>query len=232
MEMPATMEFDEGAGFPVAFLSAHYALSELGRARAGERAVVTAAAGGVGTAILQLAREAGVRVLAVVGSDAKREVARELGAEAACGYRDAAAEAKRTWGEVDLVLDSVGGTLFRPLWRLVAPSGRYVLFGFAETGTPRGFSLLRGARGLAAMGLFSPYSLLSQNRTLAGFNLSVVPKQVPLLREAAAKMLALREAGRIRARVGRAFAFAELAEAHRHLASRASTGRVVVRVDS
>jgi NADPH:quinone reductase-like Zn-dependent oxidoreductase len=230
MQFPEEMDFAEAAAFPVAFLTAHWALQELGRARRGERAVVNAAAGGVGTAILQLARLHGLRVLAVVGSDAKRAQVEALGAEAVTSYRDCAAEVKRRWGAVDIVCDSVGGRFFRPLWRLLAPNGRYVLFGFADAVKPRGVSWFRGGRGLLSMGVIPPFLLVTSNRTLAGFNLSVVPDQVPLLRDTAERMLALRREGKIRAVVGREFAFDALPDAHRHLASRASTGRVVVRV--
>ena len=231
MELPEWASFEEGAAFPVMYLTAWYALHELGRAREGERVVVTAAAGGVGTALLQLARVAKLRAMAVAGSPAKEQLVRELGAELVCGYERCAPEARRAWGKVDLVVDAVGGTLFRPLWRLLDLSGRYVLYGFAEVGTARGISYLRAARGLLAMGLLRPYSVVTDNRTLAGFNLSVVPDQVPLLRRSAAELIELWRTGAIRPVLGQRFRFEELPHAHRLLASRRSTGRVIVTVD-
>jgi len=212
------------------YLTAWYALHELGRARAGERVVVTAAAGGVGTAILQLARRADLRVMAVVGSPDKAELVRSLGAERVASYDTCAAEAARAWKKVDLVIDAVGGTVFRPLWRLLDLAGRYVLYGFAEVGNARGISYLRAARGLLAMGLMRPYSLVTANLTLAGFNLSVVPDQVPLLRANADRLIALWRDGTIRPVLGDELPFERLPEAHRLLASRRSTGRVIVTV--
>lgn len=230
MELPDWASFEEGAAFPVMYLTAWYALHELGRARAGERVVVTAAAGGVGTAILQLAREAGLRVMAVVGSPDKSELVRSLGAERVASYESCAGEAARAWKKIDLVIDAVGGTVFRPLWRLLDLSGRYVLYGFAQVGTARGISYLRAARGLLAMGLVRPYSLVTANLTLTGFNLSVVPDQVPLLRDSADRLIALWRDGTIRPVLGERFPFDRLPDAHRLLASRRSTGRVVVTV--
>ena len=230
MDLPDWADFREAAAFPVRFLTAWYALDELGRARAGERVVVTAAAGGVGTAILQLARQSRLRVMAVVGSPEKGELVRSLGAEIVTSYERCAAELRRTWGRADLIVDAVGGTLFRPLWRLLDVSGRYILYGFAQAGTPRGISLLRGALGLAAMGLVRPYSLVGGNRTLAGFNLSVVPNQVPLLRQNAGRLLEAWREGAIRPIVGERFPFERLPDAHRLVASRRSVGRVVVDV--
>jgi synaptic vesicle membrane protein VAT-1 len=231
MELPDWADFAEGAAFPVMALTAWYALHELGRARVGERVVVTAAAGGVGTAILQLARRAGLRTMAVVGSPAKHELVRSLGAEIVTDYERCAADLRRSWGRADLVVDAVGGTLFRPLWRLLDVSGRYILYGFAEAGAPGGISYLRGARGLLAMGFLRPYRLVTANLTLAGFNLSVVPNQLPLLREHAARLLAMWRDGEIRPILGERFPFDQLPDAHRLLASRRSTGRVVVDVD-
>jgi len=228
MDLPDWADFAEGAAFPVMFLTAWYALHELGRARPGERVVVTAASGGVGTAILQLARLAKVRVMAVVGSSAKHELASSLGAEIVTSYEQCAADVRRAWGHADLVVDAVGGTLFRPLWRLLDVSGRYILYGFAEVGTPRGISYLRGARGLIAMGLLRPYRMVTANLTMAGFNLSVVPNQVPLLREHASRLIASWREGAIRPIIGQRFPFERLPDAHGLLASRGSTGRIVV----
>jgi len=231
MELPEWADFAEGASFPVTYLTAWYALHELGRARAGERVVVTAAAGGVGTAILQLARVAELRVLAVVGSPAKHELVRSLGAEQVTSYEGCAAEVQRRFGgKVDLVCDSVGGSMFRPLWRSLDVSGRYVLFGFAQAGSKKGISYLRAARGLLSMGLLHAYPLVTQNRTLAGFNLSIVPNQVPLLREGAARLVERWQRREIVPVVGERFPFERLPDAHRLLASRRSVGRVVVDV--
>jgi NADPH:quinone reductase-like Zn-dependent oxidoreductase len=230
MDLPDWASFEEGAAFPVMYLTAWYALHELGRARAGERVVVTAAAGGVGTAILQLARHAGLRVMAVIGSPEKSDLVRSLGAEQVASYQDCAAQAALAWKKIDLVIDAVGGTVFRPLWRLLDLSGRYVLYGFAEVGSARGISYLRAARGLLAMGLLRPYSMVTANLTLVGFNLSVVPDQVPLLRASADRLIALWKSGSIRPVLGEQFPFERLPDAHRLLASRRSTGRVVVTV--
>jgi NADPH:quinone reductase-like Zn-dependent oxidoreductase len=230
MPLPDWADFAEGASFPVTYLTAWYALHELGRARAGERVVVTAAAGGVGTAILQLARLAKLRVLAVVGSPEKHALVTRLGAEHVSSYASVAADARRIFGKLDLVCDSVGGTIFRPLWRELEVSGRYVLFGFAQVGTGRGISYLRAALGLVSMGMLHPYPLVTENRTLAGFNLSIVPNQVPLLREGAARLIERWQAREIVPVVGERFSFERLPDAHRHLASRRSTGRVVVEV--
>lgn len=223
---PEGASFEEVAAFPVAFLSAHYALHELGRAREGERLLVTAAAGGVGTALLQLARAAGVETMAVVGSPSKEPLVRELGAAAVSTYAACAADVRRRWGSLDLVVDSVAGRLFRPLWKSLAPGGRYVMYGLTSAASPGGISYLRAAASILSMGALFPFGV--NNRTFASFNLSLVDNQIAMLRRSAAELSGLWERGQIRPIVGRTFPFGELPDAHRFLASRASVGKVVV----
>jgi NADPH:quinone reductase-like Zn-dependent oxidoreductase len=227
LALPDGMSFAEGAAFPVAFLTADYALGHLARARAGETVVVTAAAGGVGTAILQVARLAGVRVIAVA-SPGKHALVRELGAEQVVDYGAVA-----DLPPADLVLDSVGGAVFRPLWKHLKDGGRYVLYGFASAVGPRGaIDRVRAAVELVRMGLVVPYPMVTANRSLHGFNLSIVPDQLGLLRSTAARLLAAHAAGQLRPIVGRTFDFAHLPDAHAFVGSRASTGRVIVAVTS
>ncbi|MGH7150118.1 MAG: zinc-binding dehydrogenase, partial [Planctomycetota bacterium] len=168
--IPDAASFEEAAAFGVAFLTADHALREAGRVRAGERVLVNAAMGGVGTALLQLARSLRVRVLAVASTEEKRRGALALGAEHSAGYEDWPAVARERFGAFDVVLDSVGGAFFRKAWRTLDRGGRYVLYGFASAFSRRGFSPLRAVREVLSAGAVLPFALLSSNRTLCGFN--------------------------------------------------------------
>jgi NADPH2:quinone reductase len=228
--LPDGADLVESAAMPVVFLTAHHAIREA-QVRAGERVVVTAAAGGVGTALLQLLRQQEARVLALAGSEAKLGLCRSLGAEAAAVYDGAPRALRENFdGRADVVIDAVGGQVFRTLWRALAPGGRYVLYGFAAAARPGGLGRLRAVRSLAAMGLFSPYSFVSACRTLIGFNLSLLPDRTGELREAAARILAEWKAGRLRPVLGERFAFERLPDAHRALAGRKTTGKLLVAV--
>ena len=128
----------EAAAVAVTFLTAWYACHRA-QVAPGDRALVTAAAGGVGTALLQLLRERGAAAVALVGSDAKLPVCRELGAAAAGLYGSAEELIDRTFGgRPDVVFDAVGGRLFSRLWRRLEAGGRYVLYGFAAASGARG----------------------------------------------------------------------------------------------
>ena len=225
--LAAGVGFAEGAALAVTGLTADHALFTVGRLRAGERVVITAAAGGVGTIAVQLAARAGARVLAVASTPAKRELAAALGARETCSYEE---YPRVVAAGVDVVVDSVGGRLFRPGWRALAGDGRYVLFGFAAGVGPRRVRWLRAGLELARMGVLLPTLLVSPCRTLAGFNLSLVPQLAAELQQRFARLEGLVAAGELRPVVGAVFPFARLPEAHALLQGRRSTGKVVVEV--
>lgn len=228
--LPEGIDLESAAALPVAFLTAHWAL-EKALVAAGERVVVTAAAGGVGTALLQLLARREARALALVGSESKLLLCRELGAEAAGTYGDA----ERLIGEffggsVDVVVDAVGGRLYRRLWKRLDGAGRYVLYGFAAAAGRRGVAPFRALREALGMGLLIPFRTVETCRTLIGFNLSLLPQKGDALRSAAGAIFADVAAGKLKPVLGPRFPFEKLPDAHRALASRATTGKVIVTV--
>jgi NADPH:quinone reductase-like Zn-dependent oxidoreductase len=228
--LPDGTDLVEAAAVPVAFLTAWYALA-VGRVSPDDRVVVTAAAGGVGTALLQLLAARGAKTVALVGSEKKIPLCRDLGAAEAGVYETAEELLDRSFGgRADVVLDAIGGRLYRRLWRRLDRSGRYVLYGFAAASRERGVARLRAARELLAMGLFSPYRFVQSCRTLVGFNLSLVPDRSGELRRGAQEVFQAWKEGRIRPILGPRFPFERLPDAHRALAGRGTTGKVVITV--
>jgi NADPH2:quinone reductase len=138
LPLPEQMSFAEAACLPLNYLTAHLALIHRGRLAAGETVLVHGAAGGVGTASIQLAKALGARVIGVV-SDAKRaEVARAAGADETVGvegFRDAVAGLTAGAG-VDIVVDPVGGDRFTDSLRSLAPEGRLLVVGFTAGSIP------------------------------------------------------------------------------------------------
>jgi NADPH:quinone reductase-like Zn-dependent oxidoreductase len=228
--VPDGVDLVEAAAVPVVFLTAWYACRRAW-VGPGERVVVTAAGGGVGTALLQVLRERGARSLALAGSESKLALCRRLGAEEAGIYEHAEALLRRAFGgRADVVIDAIGGRLFRRLWRRLDVGGRYVLYGFAAAAGERGVAKARAARELLAMGLFSPYSFVQPCRALIGFNLSLLPDPAGELPRAAEEIFELWRAGRIWPVLGPRFDFERLPDAHRALAGRRTTGKVLITV--
>jgi synaptic vesicle membrane protein VAT-1 len=231
LPLPDGVDLVEAAGVPVVFLTAWYTLAR-GQVEAGDRVVVTAAAGGVGTALLQLLAARGTKTIALVGSEKKLDLSRELGAAHAGLYGSAEEVLDRAFaGRADVVIDAIGGRLYRRLWRRLDRGGRYVLYGFAAAMGKRGVARLTAARELFAMGLFSPYRFVQQCRTLIGFNLSLLADRTGELERASQELFGEWKAGRIRPILGPRFSFERLPDAHRALAGRGTTGKVIVTVE-
>jgi NADPH2:quinone reductase len=138
LPLPDAVSFTAGAALPMNYLTAQFALMARGHLEAGQTVLVHGAAGGVGTAVTQLATALGARVIAVVSSDAKADVARACGATDAVpveGFKDAVKELTAGRG-VDLVVDPVGGDRFTDSLRSLAPLGRLLVIGFTAGEIP------------------------------------------------------------------------------------------------
>ncbi len=131
--LPDRLSYDEGAALPMNYLTALFALQERGQVRAGETVLVHGAAGGVGTATLQVAKGLGARTIGVVSTPEKADFARAAGADETVlvdGFKDAVKELTGGRG-VDVVLDVVGGDAFTDSLRCLAEQGRLLVVGFA-----------------------------------------------------------------------------------------------------
>lgn len=131
--LPDALSFEEGAAMPMNYLTAQFALAERGDLQPGETVLVHGAAGGVGTATIQVAKGYGARSIAVVSTEEKGEVARAAGADEVVlldGFKDAVKELTGGRG-VDVVVDVVGGDVFTDSLRSLAPQGRLLVVGFA-----------------------------------------------------------------------------------------------------
>ncbi len=136
--LPERISYEQGAALPMNYLTCHFALRERGRLAEGETVLVQGAAGGIGTAAVQLARAWGARVIAVVSSDDKSEAASRAGAHEvvrADGFRAAVADLTGGRG-VDVVVDPVGGDRFTDSLRSLAPGGRLLVIGFTAGSIP------------------------------------------------------------------------------------------------
>jgi NADPH2:quinone reductase len=138
-KVPGELSIEQAAGFPMNYHTAHFALHHRGHLQEGETVLVHGAAGGVGTATLQVAKGAGARTIAVVSSDAKDEIARKAGADEVVrsdGEWLKAVKELTSGRGVDVVMDPVGGDRFLDSVRSLAPTGRVLVVGFTEGAIP------------------------------------------------------------------------------------------------
>jgi NADPH2:quinone reductase len=152
MPLPKGFAFDDAAAFLCTYGTTHHALIDRGMLKAGETVLVLGAAGGVGTAAIQIAKAAGAKVIAAASTDEKCALCKELGADATINYskgniRDEIKALTDGKGP-DIVYDPVGGDLAEPVFRSIAWRGRYLVIGFAQGAIPAlplNLTLLKGA---------------------------------------------------------------------------------------
>ncbi len=206
--LPEGASFAEGASFLMTFLTAYVPLVRQARVGPGSVVLVHAAAGGVGSAAVQVARHLGARVVATAGSEEKRAFALELGAEEVYGYDDFA-EAVRA----DVVVDPVGGEVFGRSLRALNPLGTLIAIGYA--GGP--------------WTDINPALVVGRNVSVAGFYLGRLMSLAPdVVREAIAALVRLWADGAVKPVVGAEFPLAEAAAAHALIEDRRHIGKVVL----
>ena len=219
--LPDGLSLEQGAAFPLQGLTAYHVLTTMGRLAPGETVVVQAAAGGVGSMALQLAKLLGAgRVIAIAGGPEKLRLALKLGADDAIDYlRENFPARVNEISEgrgADLILESVGGQTLERSFECLAVLGRVITFG--------------NAAGVQA-DLNSVWTRLrSKSQALIGFHLGAALER-PELREASiAALLDYLNDGRLRIAIGQRFDLAEAGLAQAALEERRSIGKVLLRV--
>jgi NADPH2:quinone reductase len=216
--LPDGVSFEVGAALPMNYLTMHFALRRRGRLREGETVLVHGAAGGIGTAAIQLAQAMGAgRVIAVTSTQDKAEVARRAGADDAVlveGFKDAVKDLTGGRG-VDVVVDPVGGERFTDSLRCLAREGRLLVIGFTEGSIPT----------------------VKVNRLLLN-NVSVVGvgwgafflSDLPYLQEQWAEVRPMLEAGLLDPPISTVHPLEDVVEALREIDERRARGKVLLRV--
>lgn len=152
LPLPPGFALDDAAAFVLTYGTSHHALLDRAALQPGETVLVLGAAGGVGTAAIQIAKAVGARVIAAASSDAKCALCREIGADETINYASGnlreAIKSLTSGRGPDVVYDPVGGDLAEPVFRSIAWRGRYLVVGFAQGGIPAlplNLALLKGA---------------------------------------------------------------------------------------
>jgi NADPH:quinone reductase-like Zn-dependent oxidoreductase len=232
LPIPDGMSLEAAAALPVNYLTAYHMLFRVAHTQPGERILVHMAAGGVGTAALQLCRTIGELDVYGTASAAKHETIREQGCAHPIDYRnvDYAAEIRRlTAGEgVDVILDPLGGRDWGKALKLLRPGGRLIAFGFANLAKGERRSPVRIASQVTGIPLMTPLQLMNHNRTVSGVNIGRMWDQAALLRAELQAVLALWKAGSVRPHIDRSYPFTEAAQAHRRLLRHQNIGKVLL----
>ena len=236
LPLPERISFEQGAAFPVNYGTAYAALILVGGLRKGDRVLIHAAAGGVGIAATQIARNVGAEIFGTA-SPGKHDAIRAQGVAHAIDYRSADFEAETmrlTGGEgVDLVIDALGPKSFRKDYRLLRPGGRLVMYGLSEAAKETGRDLPALLRSLAKMPLatmpwWKSLALMNENKGIFGLNMLKWWDREGSLDRVTEPLMVDLEQGRLEPVVAKAFPFEQAGEAHKFIAERRNVGKVVL----
>jgi len=197
--------------------TAWHVLKTFGHLQPGETVVVHAAAGGVGTIAIQLAKLWGAKVIAVASSEGKRALATSLGADAVVEATHEnlgdAIKAANGGKRVNLVLEMVGGKTFDDSLEILAPFGRLVVYGMASRVAPT---------------IIQPASLMGGSKTITGFWLQHCFGKKELMNDVIEQLFALVVEGKLKPVIGATYPMSQAALAHKAMRSRETTGKITL----
>jgi NADPH2:quinone reductase len=217
IDIPVNVSDEQALAMLVQGTTAWHILKTVGHLHPGESVVIHAAAGGVGSIAIQLAKMWGGKVIAVTSLGAKEKLAKTLGADVTVDANaedlQAALLAANDGKRVDLVLEMVGGKTFDASLAVLAPFGRLVTFGSAsrKPATP-----------------IVPTALLAGTKTVAGFWLGNCFGRRELINDVIVELFALVESGKLKPVIGPIYPLSQAPEAHRAIRARETTGKVTL----
>ena len=213
-------------------VTAYYMAEYLTPIHSIDRVLIHAAAGGVGTILIQLAKAKGAEVIAKVGQKNKEQYVRDLGADHVINYRDSdysdQLKAYLKGGRIDISYNPVAGSTFKKDMKLLGSGGRMILFGGSELSNGKWgvFSKLNFVR---KMGFFTPIVLMMRSKNILGVNMLKIADNKPkVLEHCLHAVVKLHAEGKIKPQVGGSYTSEQMAEAHTALESGKTTGKLGV----
>jgi NADPH:quinone reductase-like Zn-dependent oxidoreductase len=227
--VPDGMNLAEATVLATQACTAYYCAEDCTTLHRGERVLIQAAAGGVGGLLVQIAKHRGC-IIYGTASTSKQDYLQQAGVDYPIDYTkdDFYKSIKESGAQIDVVFDSIGGTVFKKGMKLLAPGGKMICYGAAEQmeSTKNKLKLISMLWGF---GLFSPISLLMQSKSVITVNMLRIADFKPVVfKDILTNVVRMADEGIIQPHVSKIFPYTELASAHEYLESRKSTGKVVV----
>lgn len=231
--LPKGMSFEQGAGFCAVYLTAHFALYYLAHPRAKDTVLIHSAAGGVGSCLVQLSKKIGCRVVGVVGSTHKVNVAKELGCDHVIDKSKEplwrAAESISPKG-YDSIYDANGVETLKESYNHLGLPGKLVVYGFATMIPKKGGKpdYVKLAIDYLRTPRFNPLDMTNLGRSVMAFNLSYLFHRRDFLAEAMGELFGWYERGEIKSPPVSTYRFDRVVDAHRDIESGRTVGKLVL----
>ncbi|MEW6057493.1 MAG: medium chain dehydrogenase/reductase family protein [Bdellovibrionota bacterium] len=231
--LPTKLSYEEGAGFPAVYMTAYHALFQNVIVRKGMTLLVHSAAGGVGTALLQLGKIAGCKVVGVVGSSHKVETASKFGADHVIdkSKEDLWKRAEQIAPQgYDVILDANGVSTLKQSYKHLAPTGKLISYGFHSMLPKSGgrVNYLALAWNYLRTPRFNPIQMTNENRSLITFNVSFLFDRTDLLEEGMRDLMRWTAEGKLQAPKVTCYALDDVAKAHQDIESGSTTGKLIL----
>ena len=235
-KIPDSLDFSKATALATQACTAYYCAFECVQLHKGDKVLIQAAAGGVGSILVQMAKARGCKIYGTA-STSKMDFLRELGVDHPIDYtkvdfKEYIENAPGIGGGLDVVFDSLGGKAFSKGWKLLSPGGKIVFLGSASS-LKNGKGGLISNLGLAAgFGVFSPIQLILNSKNMCGVNmLRIADHRKHIFKHCIDEVVKMFEAGTIDPILGKEFKSSALSEAHEYLEKRKSIGKVAVAWD-
>lgn len=232
IKIPDSMTAAESTALTTQYGTAYYCAYEMVNLFEGDHVLIHAAAGGVGTALIQLAKNKGCIVYGTAGSDEKLEYLKSMGVNFPINYRkkNFEEEIKKLQGDqgLDVIFDPVGGTNYKKGRKILSHGGRIVSYGVSERSGKKA-GLLSDLNLVFNFGFLHPIMLLMKSQGAIGVNMLRIGDHKPLtLKRCLEGVVKLVEEGVLKPHIGGAFKVSDIAKAHKLLESRNSIGKIIV----
>lgn len=224
--LPDALSFAQGAAIPVNYATAWAGLMDFANLQPGERALIHAAAGGVGIAATQIAKRRGAHVIGTA-SPQKHDAIRGFGVDEAIDYRRKGWE--KSVAPVDVIMDAIGGRSFRRSYNLLNPGGRLVAFGASSVVSGEKRNLVKAApEALPMLRGFNLIEQMQSSKAVIGLNMLTLWKAAGSLEKWLAPLQAMLEDGSLQPVVSDEVPFDRAGDAHRIITERRNVGKVVL----
>lgn len=237
LAMPEDFSMSEAAGFLAVFFTAFHALHQHAVIRPGGKVLIHSAAGGVGSALVQLCKAHGLFVIGVIGSSHKKDYLQSFGPDKIIdkSKEDLWAKVKEYAPDgLAAAFDANGFSTMKESYNHLAPIGKLIVYGSHDLLPKQGGKLnyIKAGLGLLKTPRFLPLEMMTDNKGVIGFNLSFLFAQKEMIQDCINGLDELLKSGKIRPLPAKEFNLSDVAEAHKFIESGKSVGKIVLRCQS
>jgi len=231
MHLPNNFSLEEGAAFPLVYVTAYMMLFNLGNFRNGETILIHGAGGGVGTAAVQLAQSAGGNIIGTA-SKWKHKKLNSMGVLNCIDYNTEdilynVMEYTKGKG-VDLIIDPIGGGNWKISYKCLSPMGKLIIYGDQNFVKGKSLNIYTSLKEIFSMPKYKPMKLMSDNKSIMGYHLGRLAGAEQKIQNSVQVLKQIVETNHLKPIIDRIFSYSEVHDAHQYIQDRKNFGKVLL----